>query len=70
MEEHSLFPLPLQILLQGALQVNSKYMNAHVMRCYDNSYKGDVECPITFKYIYSYYTYSFRLPNVGLKWSN
>jgi hypothetical protein len=30
--------LPLQILLQGALQVNSKYLNAHVMRCYAKSH--------------------------------
>jgi hypothetical protein len=38
MEEQATLPLPLQILLLGALQVNSKYMNAHVMRCYANSH--------------------------------
>jgi hypothetical protein len=40
MEEQALLPLPLQILLQGALQVNSKYMNAYVMICYANSRLG------------------------------
>jgi hypothetical protein len=31
MEEQAPFPLPLQILLQGALQVNYKYMDANEM---------------------------------------
>jgi hypothetical protein len=39
MEEHAPLPLPLHILLLGALQVNSKHMNAHVMRCYANSFR-------------------------------
>jgi hypothetical protein len=38
MEEQAPLPLPLQNFLLGALQVNSKYMNAHVMRCYANSH--------------------------------
>jgi hypothetical protein len=40
MEEQAPLPLPLQILLQGALQVNSKYMNAYVMIGYANSCLG------------------------------
>jgi hypothetical protein len=38
MEEQAPLPLLLQILLLGALQVNSKYMNAYVMRCHANSH--------------------------------
>jgi hypothetical protein len=38
MEEQVPLPLLLQILLQGALQVISKYMNAYVMRCHANSH--------------------------------
>jgi hypothetical protein len=33
-------PLPLQFLLQDALQVNYMYMNAHVMIFYANSHLG------------------------------
>jgi hypothetical protein len=40
MEEQAPLLLQLQILLQGALQVNSKYMNAYVMICYANSRLG------------------------------
>jgi hypothetical protein len=40
MEEQAPPPLQFQVLLQGALQVNSKYMNVHVMVCYANSRLG------------------------------
>jgi hypothetical protein len=38
--EQAPLPLPLQILLLGALQVNFKYMNAHVMIGYATSHLG------------------------------